>query len=249
MNKNNEKIKEYYKEYYQKNKERLREKRKEYYKEYYQKNKERLREKKKEYLKEYYQKNKERLREKKKEYLKEYRKENKEKFKNYNKKYYEKNKEAKILRILKWREKNKEKVKERTRKYNKENREKFRNYYKKRYQEIYKNNTQYKLGKILRNRLHHALKGNVKNGSAVHDLGCTLEELKVYLENQFQEGMTWENWKHDGWHIDHIKPLSIFDLTDPVQLKEACHYTNLQPLWAHDNISKGDKIDWECEFK
>ena len=240
MNKNNEKRKEYWKEYYQKNNE----KRKEYLKEYYQKNKERLREKKKEYLKEYYQKNKEKWKHKnknKKEYMKEYRKENKEKLNNYSKKYYEKNKEAMILKILKWREKNEEKVKERMRKYNKENREKFRNYYKKRYKEIYKNNTQYKLGKILRNRLHHALKGNVKNGSAVHDLGCTLEELKVYLENQFQEGMTWENWKHDGWHIDHIKPLSKFDLTDPVQFKEACHYTNLQPLWWNENLKKSNK--------
>ena len=61
--------------------------------------------------------------------------------------------------------------------------------------------------------------------------------------------MTWENWKIDGWHIDHIKPLNSFDLTDPEQLKEACHYTNLQPLWWYDNIEKGDKIDWEREFK
>jgi hypothetical protein len=48
--------------------------------------------------------------------------------------------------------------------------------------------------------------------------------------------MTWDNWTTDGWHIDHIKPLaSSFDLTDRKQFLEACHYTNLQPLWAKDN--------------
>jgi len=54
--------------------------------------------------------------------------------------------------------------------------------------------------------------------------------------------MTWDNWTLDGWHIDHIKPLASFDLTDRKQLLEACHYTNLQPLWAKDNLTKNDKI-------
>jgi hypothetical protein len=52
--------------------------------------------------------------------------------------------------------------------------------------------------------------------------------------------MTWENWSVNGWHIDHIKPLSSFDLTDTEQLKEACSYNNLQPLWAKDNLKKSD---------
>jgi hypothetical protein len=54
--------------------------------------------------------------------------------------------------------------------------------------------------------------------------------------------MTWTNWKPDGWHIDHIKPLASFDLTDPVQFKQAVNYTNLQPLWANENRRKGKKI-------
>jgi hypothetical protein len=53
--------------------------------------------------------------------------------------------------------------------------------------------------------------------------------------------MSWDNWTTDGWHIDHIKPLASFDLTDRQQLLLACHYTNLQPLWAIDNLSKGDR--------
>ena len=71
------------------------------------------------------------------------------------------------------------------------------------------------------------------------DLGCTIPELKQYLESKFQEGMTWENWGVHGWHIDHIIPLSSFDLTCREQFLKVCHYTNLQPLWAKDNLSKG----------
>jgi hypothetical protein len=53
--------------------------------------------------------------------------------------------------------------------------------------------------------------------------------------------MTWENYGRKGWHIDHKKPISCFDLNDQEQLKEACHYTNLQPMWAIENIKKGGR--------
>ena len=91
-------------------------------------------------------------------------------------------------------------------------------------------------------RLNTALNGNYKSGSAVKNLGCTIEQLKQHLESKFQPEMSWDNWTTDGWHIDHIKPLASFDLTDKNQLLEACHYTNLQPMWAKDNLSKSDKI-------
>jgi hypothetical protein len=97
---------------------------------------------------------------------------------------------------------------------------------------------------LLRNRIRNALKGNYKSGSAIKDLGCSIEYLKNYLESKFQEGMSWENWAHDGWHIDHIKPLASFDLSDRIQFLQACNYTNLQPLWAKDNIAKSDKINY-----
>lgn len=108
----------------------------------------------------------------------------------------------------------------------------------------YKTDIKHKLRVLLRSRLNKALNRNYKSGSAVRDLGCTVEELKSYLESKFLPGMTWDNYGLYGWHIDHIKPLASFDLSDRKQMLEACHYTNLQPLWANDNLSKNDKLNW-----
>lgn len=95
------------------------------------------------------------------------------------------------------------------------------------------------LSRILRSRLHSAIKGNFKAGSAVRDLGCSIAFLKQHLEAQFRTGMSWRN--HGKWHIDHKKPLANFDLTDRKQLLQACHFTNLQPLWAKENLSKNKR--------
>lgn len=103
----------------------------------------------------------------------------------------------------------------------------------------YQINIQYKLRKSIRRRLHEAIKDNYKSGSAVNDLGCSIDELKLYLENRFTDSMNWGNWSHKGWHIDHVEPLSKFDLTDRGQFLKAVHFTNLQPLWAEDNYLKG----------
>ena len=104
---------------------------------------------------------------------------------------------------------------------------------------------QYRLSCNLRRRLTHFIKGRSKNGSAVRDLGCSIEDLKKYLESKFQDGMSWDNYGFYGWHIDHIIPLSSFDLTNREELLKAVHYTNLQPLWAKDNLSKSDKMPHE----
>lgn len=82
-----------------------------------------------------------------------------------------------------------------------------------------------------------------RNKAKTFDLvSLSVEDLVAYLESKFQDGMTWENYGSD-WHIDHIRPCASFDLTDPSQLAECFHYTNLQPLWAYDNLSKGAR--WE----
>jgi hypothetical protein len=71
-------------------------------------------------------------------------------------------------------------------------------------------------------------------------VGCRLEVLIEHLESKFLYGMSWENYGKDGWHIDHKIPLSSAK-TDR-EIYELCHYTNLQPLWAKDNLKKSNKI-------
>jgi hypothetical protein len=73
-------------------------------------------------------------------------------------------------------------------------------------------------------------------------IGCDRETFISHIEKQFTEGMTWENYGLKGWHVDHIIPLSSFNLTVEDEVKKACHYTNLQPLWWQDNLEKGNKI-------
>jgi hypothetical protein len=89
-----------------------------------------------------------------------------------------------------------------------------------------------------------AIKNGQKAGSAVDDLGCSIEFLRAYLEAHFNPGMTWDNWGQGPgkWHIDHIVPLAWFDLTNREQFLSACHYTNLQPLWSEENLSKGARF-------
>jgi hypothetical protein len=141
-----------------------------------------------------------------------------------------------------WRDKNREEVRRKAREYYGKNRESIidanHKYAKKRRQV----DTNYRLTIILRQRIGKAIKNGYKEGSAVRDLGCSIEEFKVYLEGKFLEGMTWDNYGRNGWHIDHIIPLSKFDLTDHDEFKKAVNYSNLQPLWAIDNIKKGNKV-------
>lgn len=87
------------------------------------------------------------------------------------------------------------------------------------------------------------LKDFYKNSKTKDFLGGDFQTVKLYIEKQFSEGMTWENHSIHGWHIDHIIPLSSAKTEE--ELKSLCHYTNLQPLWAKDNISKGAKLDYK----
>ncbi len=105
------------------------------------------------------------------------------------------------------------------------------------------NRPQTKIAKNLRGRIRHALQkdGMNKSTSTTELLGCSIEFCRDHLASQFTDNMDWDNY--GKWHIDHIRPCASFDLADAEQQRVCFHYTNLQPLWAKDNMSKGDK--WE----
>lgn len=91
----------------------------------------------------------------------------------------------------------------------------------------------------------YAIRKNQKKGRIIDAIGCSVDELKRHLEQQFVSGMSWENKGRFGWHVDHIIPLSMFDLTNDYQFKIANHYTNLRPLWWRDNLKKSNFIGRE----
>jgi len=95
----------------------------------------------------------------------------------------------------------------------------------------------------LKRRTILAIKGYVQNNIDILNLlGCDINFLRAYLESKFTEKMTWENHGLKGWHIDHIIPCAYFDMGNLIQRGKCFHYTNLQPLWAKDNLSKGAKF-------
>ena len=158
---------------------------------------------------------------------------------------------------------NKDKIREYLDK-NKEKRRLYRVIYNKKYKELHrkelnqkrvdriKNDIQFKLATNLRSRIREAVKqqnSGKRGGSGLRDLGCSVEEFKKYIESLWEIGMTWENWGLKGWHLDHIIPLASFDLTDREKFLKACHYTNIQPLWALDNFLKKDKLIWKKSLK
>lgn len=108
----------------------------------------------------------------------------------------------------------------------------------------YANDINFRLSCNLRNRLGKMMRGRIKNGSAVKDLGCSIEDLRAHLEKLFKPNMNWQNYGfgEGKWNIDHIIPLSKFNLKDRNQFLKACHYSNLQPLWHVENIRKSDII-------
>jgi hypothetical protein len=92
-----------------------------------------------------------------------------------------------------------------------------------------------------RMRIKHAVKAKSSTTKAL--IGCTADKYILYLEERFEEGMTWENYGDldTGWQIDHIKPCCKFDLLDPGEQRACFHFTNTQPLWAKENMSKGGR--------
>ncbi len=86
--------------------------------------------------------------------------------------------------------------------------------------------------------------GRQKAHKTTELIGCSIEFFRGWIESKFQQGMTWDNHGKLTWHIDHKIPCAEFDLRDPAQQKQCFHYTNLQPLWALDNLRKSDSLDY-----
>ena len=207
---------------------------------------------------EYKLKNKEKIknrdkkyREENKEIIKIKRDENKDKNNEYKKQYYLKN-ENKIKRNIYIKDyvlKNEESIKIKRKEYREKNKEIisirnkiYINTHKSQIKENRKNRIRSDYEKIsdrIRSRIRMALKSVNLNKciSSSESLGCSIQFFREYLESKFTKGMTWETWGLYGWHLDHIIPISSFDLSDPEQQKQCFHYTNTQPLWATKEIA------------
>ena len=192
---------------------------------------------KKKYDKKYYIKNKERILLRcKKNYIK-----NKERILKKGREYYQKNKKIINKRKRNYQKlycsKNKEKILKWAKKARMKRRDKFNKYIRDRL----KTDINFKLRKTIRARIRLALKNDKKRSKTLKLLGVNnIITAKKHLEKLFKPRMTWKN--HGKWHIDHIIPCSSFDLTKASEQRECFHYTNLQPLWASENLAKGSKI-------
>jgi hypothetical protein len=177
----------------------------------------------------------ERKRQRNREYMKIYTQKNKEKISAYQKEYYKGNSDKVKQRVKKYKADNKEKVDAYNKRYRATHSEEHGAYIRMR-----RSDPTYKLICATRNLLNNAFNKRMNVGKkkkAEEILGCTIEEFVEYLQSQFKEGMTLEN--HGEWHIDHIIPLST--ATTEEEVIKLNHYTNLQPLWAADNIRKRNR--------
>ena len=197
------------------------------------------REKNKEKIKKYNEENSEKMKKVRRDWHNNNPERTKENRKKYTENYPEKLKDS----WGKYREKNKEKMRLKQKEYSKKNRIKLNEYAVNRR----KNNPILKISHNIRGRIRDFLKYQniTKKNKTFEIIGCNPEELKNYLESQFKEGMSWENYGYYGWHIDHIIPLNSAKTEN--EIYKLCHFSNLQPLWWNENLSKSNKITLEYE--
>jgi len=203
----------------------------------------------KEWSKKYYKLHKEKLKAKASLYYKSH----KEQHDKYTREWYRRNpslershkaylrrREKSLTYSKKYQKDNRVKVNETTKQWRKRNKQKWTkirlNHYIKR-----RTTPAGRIEDSLRTRLYQLLSNHIKSASTINLTGCSLEFLVGYLESKFKDGMSWDNYGINGWHIDHIKPCCKFDLSKEDQQKECFNYRNLQPLWAKENLSKGGR--------
>lgn len=181
-------------------------------------------------------------RERNHEYNQAYRKENRDILIEKSRKKYRADPEKYIQRSKEWAENNGDAISKMRKLYCKNNRGKIAKYRRSYCKNRRKSDPLFKLMTNLRTTINRAITRESKTGRSIELLGCSIKELKRHLESQFRPGMTWDNWSLRGWHIDHRDPISSFDLSDPEQQRACFHYSNLQPLWALENLEKHAKI-------
>lgn len=168
---------------------------------------------------------------------------------------------CRMLTDKKWQSKNKDKLEAYQQKYKstpkakdtrskwiEKNIDKLREQNKAKEQRARDNKTQRAIATLVRNRVTAVLQGRSKLKSSLELTGVkSWQELRNRIEEQFQEGMSWENWTKEGWHIDHVRPIASFDLNDTEQHKTCFNWRNLQPLLGSENLHKLDKYTKENE--
>lgn len=176
-------------------------------------------EQKRQYERDYYARNKERFKKKRREQYLKHRDSELKRSAEYRQTYYASHREEILAKAKAKRSIIREQIRERLR-----------------------NDPQFKLSLRLRYRIWKALKQQsaTKSKRTLALIGCSIETLKNHLESQFLPGMTWDNY--GTWHVDHILPCAFFDLSNVEEQEKCFHFSNLQPLWASDNISKGSKV-------
>ena len=235
--------KEYMKKWRAKNAKKISAYMVEYRRKYRVENKEKLRERDKKY----YEQNAERVkagcraryklkREDRLKYNREYQARNKEAIKLQKKLYYE----AHPHRIACMEKEKAERLRENCRNWHRS--PNGRAYFKQYYAKKYSSDPQYRINLVLRSRVKTAFKRShvVKSKTVEELLGCTPEQAQKHIESQWKDGMSWDNYGE--WHIDHIVPVAYFDLAKEEEQRKAFHYTNLQPLWAHQNLQKHARL-------
>jgi hypothetical protein len=177
------------------------------------------------------------------EYQKEYREANAKTLLEKSKAYRLKNKERIAANRKKYAKESTQKIAEWQREYREKNKLKLREYSRKYVKHKRSTDIEYNIKCNLRSRICNAVSKGYKSKPMAKLVGCSVAKLRKYLESQFTEGMTWDNYGVNGWHIDHIRPCASFDLKEESEQMECFHYSNLQPLWAEDNLKKSDKWD------
>lgn len=154
--------------------------------------------------------------------------------------YRARNPKANAAATLKWKLKHPEEAKRRAREWVNNNKAKHNESHRQYKIRRRASDPAFKALGNLRRRLNIAVRtaGTTKVATTMSLTGCTPAELMAHLELKFTPGMSWATYGLLGWNIDHIKPCENFDLTDPAQQRECFHFTNLQPMWAVDNLKK-----------